>query len=203
MEKPLRRQQTAITSEAWMLMALLALFWGGSFAATRFALVEVGVLTLVAFRVAGGAIALWAYIWMRGLPVRGGLRIVAIYATMGLLNNIIPWSLIVWGQQHIASGLAAILNASTAIFTVLLASLVFHDERLTAAKAMGIAIGLAGVVVVMGVDVLGKLDLTSIAQLAILTAEKCDSVQGYLFGKAVPVAETLAIFNRAPFSRAA
>jgi len=89
---------------------------------------------------------------------------------MGFLNNVVPWSLIVWGQQHIASGLAAILNASTAIFTVSLAAMVFADERMTREKTLGVALGLAGVVVVMGTGALAALDLTSLAQIAILAA---------------------------------
>jgi drug/metabolite transporter (DMT)-like permease len=162
--------QTSISPAAWALMGLLALLWGCSFPATRAALGEVGVLTTVAFRVGEGALALWFVIALRGLPVRGGWRIVAIFAVMGLLNNVLPWSLIVWGQSHIASGLAAILNASTAIFTVSLAALILPDERLTARKSIGVLLGLAGVVMVMGVTALRSLDLTSLGQIAVLAA---------------------------------
>lgn len=164
------KPQTRISPTAWVLMALLALMWGGAFPSTRAALAEVGVLTTVAFRVAGGAAVLWAVIAWRGLPLRGGWRIVPIFAALGLFNNILPWSLIVWGQQHIASGLAAILNASTAIFTVVLAAMIFADERLTAEKTAGVLLGLAGVIVVMGVGALATFDLTSLSQLAILGA---------------------------------
>ncbi len=172
------RTALRITPEAWVLMAALALIWGGSFAATRIALAEVGFLTIVAFRVVGGALVLWSTILWRGLPVRGSWRTVAIFATMGLLNNILPWSLIVWGQQHIASGLAAILNASTAIFTVSLAALVFADERMTAQKIAGVTLGLAGVIVVMGMGALAALDLTSLGQLAIIAASASYAVAG-------------------------
>ncbi len=162
--------QKTIPPAAWGLMALLALLWGCSFPATRAALEEVGVMTTVAFRVAGGAIALWLVILLRRLPVSGGWRAVLIFAGMGFMNNVLPWCLIVWGQSHIASGLAAILNASTAIFTVLLAALVFADERLTMRKAGGVLLGLAGVATVMGLSALAAFDLTSLAQLAILGA---------------------------------
>lgn len=162
--------QASISPAAWALMGLLALLWGCSFPATRAALGEVGVLTTVAFRVGEGALALWLVIALRGLPVRGGWRIVGVFAVMGLLNNILPWSLIVWGQSHIASGLAAILNASTAIFTVSLAALILPDERLTARKSIGVLLGLAGVVMVMGVTALRSLDLTSLGQIAVLAA---------------------------------
>ncbi len=164
------KPQKTIPAAAWGLMALLALLWGASFPATRAALGEVGVMTTVAFRVTGGAIALWVVILLRGLPVRGGWRAALIFACMGFLNNILPWCLIVWGQSHIASGLAAILNASTAIFTVVLASVVFADEKLTPRKAVGVLLGLIGVATVMGLSALAAFDLTSLAQLAVLAA---------------------------------
>ncbi|MCX8510096.1 MAG: DMT family transporter [Rhodobacteraceae bacterium] len=170
MTKSAANPQKTIPATAWALMALLAFLWGGSFPATRAALGEVGVLTTVAFRVTGGAIALWLVIFLRGLPVRGGWRIALVFAGMGFLNNILPWCLIVWGQSHIPSGLAAILNASTAIFTVLLAALVFADEKLAPRKAVGVLLGLAGVATVMGLAALSAFDLTSLAQLAILGA---------------------------------
>lgn len=164
------KSQKSIPTAAWVLMALLALMWGASFPATRTALGEVSVLTVVAFRVTGGALALWLVIFLRGLPVRGGWRLALTFAGIGLMNNVLPWCLIVWGQSHIASGLAAILNASTAIFTVVLASLFFADERLTTRKAAGVMLGLAGVATVMGLAALASFDLTSLAQLAILAA---------------------------------
>jgi len=164
------KPQTSISPAAWGLMGLLAILWGCSFPATRAALGEVGVLTTVAFRVGEGALALWIVIFLRGLPVRGGWRIVAVFAVMGVLNNVLPWSLIVWGQSHIASGLAAILNASTAIFTVSLAALILPDERLTTRKSLGVLLGLAGVIMVMGISALRSLDLTSLGQIAVLAA---------------------------------
>jgi drug/metabolite transporter (DMT)-like permease len=90
--------------------------------------------------------------------------------TLGFFNNVVPFSLIVWGQTHIDSGLAGILNATTAIFSVLLAALVFPDERLTPAKGIGVALGLAGVVVTIGPAALAQLDFTSLGQLAVLAA---------------------------------
>ena len=158
-----------LSPSTWGLMCLLALIWGASFAANRYALTEVGVLTTVAFRVVGGAAVLWAWIVWRHLPLPRGVQWAALIG-MGLLNNVIPFSLIVWGQSHIPSGLASILNAATAIFTVSLAGLVFADERLSARKAAGVVLGFAGVVAVMGTDLLGGLDLTSLGQIAILGA---------------------------------
>lgn len=168
--------QTRINRRSWLSMALLALIWGGSFLSIRVALEEVGVLTTVAFRVGFAATALWAFVLARGLAVPRGARWARSCLFLGLFNNIVPFCLIVWGQTHIPSGLAGILNASTVMFSVGLAALFFRDERLTARKALGIAIGLAGVALTIGPGVLTGLDLTALGQLAILGAALSYSV---------------------------
>lgn len=128
------------------------------------------MFTTVAFRVGGASIALWVYVLLRRLPVLlSGRRVLALMG-MGVLNNVIPFSLIVWGQQHIPSGLAGILNAATAVFSVLLAAMVFVDERLTLNKGIGVFVGFVGVVVVVGRDALVALDITSLGQLAMIGA---------------------------------
>jgi drug/metabolite transporter (DMT)-like permease len=89
---------------------------------------------------------------------------------MGLLNNVIPFSLIVWGQTQIASGLASILNATMPLFTVLVAHVLTSDDRLTRPRVAGLAIGFAGVVVLIGPEALQGLGGDVLAQLAILAA---------------------------------
>ena len=90
------------------------------------------------------------------------------FAGMGLLNNVIPFSLMAWGQLYIPSGLTSIFNASTAIFGVLVAALLLKDERLSRRKAAGVAVGFAGVVTAIGIENLHDFDITSLAQLAVL-----------------------------------
>ncbi len=162
--------QTRINRASWATMVFLALIWGGSFLSIRMALEEVGVLTTVALRVGLAGVALWAYVLWRRLPVPSGGRWLMSCLFLGLFNNIIPFCLIVWGQTHIPSGLAGILNASNVIFSVGLAALIFRDERLTAHKSIGIVLGLAGVALTIGPGVLHDLDLTSLGQIAILGA---------------------------------
>ncbi len=162
--------QQRLTPRAWALLLLLALIWGGSFLSNRAALADVGVLMTVAFRVAGAALALWLYIWLRRLPVPRERRYLALFLTMGFLNNVIPFTLIVWGQTHVESGLASILNAATAIFTVVLTALVFPDERMTLRKAIGVGLGFLGVALAMGLNHLGALDPRALGQIAILGA---------------------------------
>ncbi|WP_295536714.1 DMT family transporter [uncultured Thioclava sp.] len=154
----------------WALLAALALIWGSSFLSNRAALAGADVFTVVFIRVSIGAVLLWLWVAFRAIPVGRDARMIVHFAVMGLLNNAIPFTLIVWGQKHIDSGLASILNASTAIFGALIAALVFRDERLSARKALGIAIGFAGVIVAIGPGALGGFDLTSAGQIAILGA---------------------------------
>jgi drug/metabolite transporter (DMT)-like permease len=87
---------------------------------------------------------------------------------MGLLNNVIPFTLMAWGQLYIPSGLTSIFNATTAIFGVLIAALLLSDENLSRRKAIGVAIGFSGVVVAIGLESLRNFDITSLAQLAVL-----------------------------------
>lgn len=160
--------QQSLTPRAWGLLILLALIWGASFLSNRAALEEVGFLTTVAFRVGGAAVALWLWIWWRGLPVPRDPRYVRHFLIMGILNNVIPFTLIVWGQTRVDSGLASILNSTTAIFTVILSAMVFADERMTARKAIGVALGFAGVAMAMGIGHLFALNPASLGQIAIL-----------------------------------
>ncbi|NBZ87998.1 EamA family transporter [Rhodobacteraceae bacterium CYK-10] len=176
-------RQTRLTSRSWGLMALLALIWGGSFTANHAALSALPVMTTVALRVSGAALALWAWIAVARLPVPQGRRFWGDAALMGLFNNLLPFSLIVWGQTQIPSGLAGILNASTALFSVLIAALAFADERLTRNRIAGLVLGLVGVVVTIGPASLHDFDLTSLGQLAILGAGLCYGLSG-AYGRA-------------------
>ena len=162
--------QKSIPPRAWAELLLLATIWGGSFISNRLALNEVPVLTTVAFRVAGACILLWIYVRLRRLPVPRAPRIWLAFLAMGLLNNALPFTLITWGQLTIPSGLAAIVNASTAIFGVLVAALAFRDERLTARRLTGVLLGFAGVAVAIGLQALATLNLASLPQLALVAA---------------------------------
>ncbi len=162
--------QQILSPRAWGELFLLALIWGGSFLSIRVGLEQLGVMTVVAFRILGALLVLWGYVLARGLPVPRSPRIWAAFLVLGLLNNVIPFSLITWGELRIASGLASILNAATAIFGVLVASLVFADERLRLRKAVGVMLGFAGVVTAIGLAALAEFDLASLSQLAILGA---------------------------------
>ena len=153
---------------AWAELFLLALIWGGSFLSIRVALDELGPLTVVAHRVVWATLLLWAYVMLRGLAVPRDPGLWVGFLGMGLLNNVIPFSLMAWGQQYIETGLTAILNAGTAMFGVLAAAVFLADERLTLRRAIGTALGFAGVATAIGLDALRALDLRSLGQLAVI-----------------------------------
>lgn len=149
-------------------MLLLAAIWGASFLSIRIALDEVGPLTAVAHRVGWAALALWLVVLLMRLPVPRDPRIWLGFLGMGLLNNVIPFGLMAWGQLYIETGLTSILNAATAIFGVIMAAIFFADERITLRKAVGVTLGFGGVATAIGLGNLISFDLRSLAQLAVI-----------------------------------
>ncbi len=166
----------------WAMLLALAVLWGGSFFFNGVAVRELPSFTLVWLRVAVAAAALLLVLRVLGQRVPTGGRVWAAFFGMGLLNNAVPFSLFVWGQHHIASGLASILNANTPLFTVLVAHLLTPDERLTPAKVAGVAVGFAGAVAMVGPDALSGLGTGLAAQLACLAAALSYAFAG-IFGR--------------------
>jgi len=134
----------------WLLLVALGLLWGWTYFFGKLALAELGPLTLVLGRVGIAALALDLCVWAAGHRLPRALRAWGAFALLGALNNLIPFSLIFWGQTRIASGLAAILNASTPLFTAVLAHLLTRDERLTPGRLAGVLLGLGGVALMVG-----------------------------------------------------
>lgn len=149
---PIHRRMTLAD---WGLLVFLSLLWGGSFFFNQVAVAELPTLTVVAARVVLAAAALWAAMLAIGMRMPRGGAGLAAFVVMGVLNNVVPFALIVWGQAQIGSGVAAILNASTPLFTVLLAHGLTADERLTPGRLGGVVIGFVGVAVMMGGAALG------------------------------------------------
>ena len=154
----------------WLLLVTLSLLWGGSFFLAEVALVDLPPLTVVLGRVGFAAPALNLYMVSSGRRMPLSPRLWGAFLVMGALNNLLPFSLIVWAQVHIDSGLAAILNATTPLFTVLLAHLLTADERLTRPRLAGVLLGFAGVALMIGPGALKGLGLAGLGQVAVLGA---------------------------------
>jgi len=132
----------------WGLLLVLALLWGGSFFFNGVAVRELPSFTLVWLRVVVAALALLLTLRVLGQRMPHGREVWIALFGMGLLNNVLPFFLIAWGQHAIASGLASILNATTPLFTVVVAHFLTLDERLTPARLAGIGIIIVGVYIV-------------------------------------------------------
>ncbi len=172
----------AMGGREWAMLLALAVLWGGSFFFNAVAVRELPSFTLVWMRVAVAAATLLLALRLLGQRMPNDGRVWAAFFGMGLLNNVVPFVLIVWGQHHIASGLASILNATTPLFTVLVAHLLTPDERLTPLKAAGVAVGFAGAVFMIGPDALGGLGTGVTSQVACLAGALTYAFAG-IFGR--------------------
>ena len=174
--------QRQMNATEWALLIALSILWGGSFFFIGIAVKELPPVTIVTLRVGIAALALLTLCRMLGFRLPRSPRVLRAYLGMGLLNNIIPFSLIVWGQTHIASGLASILNATTPLFTVIVAHLLTKDEKLSPNKLAGVVIGFAGVATMIGPAALTGQSSSLWGQLAILGAAVSYSFAG-IYGR--------------------
>lgn len=160
----------AMTPFEWGMLVALSVLWGGSFFFTGIAIRELPPLTIVFLRVALAAAILLVVLKAVGVPIPKSRSVWLAFLGMGFLNNVVPFCLIVWGQTHIASGLASILNATTPLFTVVVAHILTADEKMTGGRLVGVLFGLVGVVVMIGPTVLNTFGTNVLAQLAVLGA---------------------------------
>jgi drug/metabolite transporter (DMT)-like permease len=156
--------------------------WGTSFFFAKVAVAEVPPFTLVLGRVGLAALALLAIIHAAGERMPRDLGLWGAFLAMGALNNLVRFSLIFWGQTEIASGYASILNATTPLWTVLLAHVLTSDEKLTASRAAGVVAGLIGVAVMIGPEAFAGFGLHVLAQIACLAAAVSYAFAG-IFGR--------------------
>jgi drug/metabolite transporter (DMT)-like permease len=162
----------------WLMLFLLSVLWGGSFFFVGIAVVELPPLTIVSLRLVLAALTLWLVMVCMGQRLPRSLNVWGAFFVMGLFNSAIPFSLIVWGQTHIASGLASVLNATTPLFTVIMAGVFLADERISSRKIISIVIGFIGVVILIGPSSLDGLGVNVFAQLAVLGAAASYGISG-------------------------
>jgi drug/metabolite transporter (DMT)-like permease len=158
-----------MSARNWGLLLVLALLWGSSFFFYKVLVAAVPPVTVVLGRVALAAIAMHLWLMAQGeaMPMSG--QAWRRFLLLGFLNCSLPFALIAWSELRISSGLASILNATTPIFMVAVAHWSTDDEKLSAGKAIGIALGIIGVIVLVGPGVLsGGGDFW--AQLAVIAA---------------------------------
>ena len=161
---------TKMQPRDWGMLLLLSLLWGGSFFFVGVAVAELPPFTIVLCRVGFAAATLWLIMFIIRVPLPKTPALWGSFFIMGFTKNALPFSLIVWGQTQISSGLASILNATTPLFTVLIAAVLLADERLNAGKAIGVALGIGGTIVMIGPAALQGASDNALAMLAVLGA---------------------------------
>lgn len=154
----------------WGLIVFLSIIWGASFFFVEIAVERMTPLTIVLCRVGFAAILLLGFVWFtkKKMPKESGVW--GGFLVLGALNNVIPFSLITWGQGHIDSSLAAILNATAPVFSVILAHFLTKDEPLTKNRLTGVLFGWGGVAVLIGIDSLNGVGMKIAGQVAVLGA---------------------------------
>ena len=154
----------------WFLIVILSIIWGASFFFVEIAVEKMTPLTIVLYRVGFAAFLLWGFVWFtdRKMPKNPGIW--GAFLAIGILNNVIPFTLITWGQQYIDSSLASILNATTPVFSVILAHFLTKDEPLTKNRLTGVLFGWIGVAVLIGIEALSGVGMKIAGQAAVLGA---------------------------------
>jgi len=162
--------RTQMNRRDWGILLILAMIWGGAFFFIGVAVKHVPPLTYVWLRLTIAAGAMWAYLRFKGFKLGLPRQVWGSILLLALLNNALPFTLFGWGQTHIASGLASILNATTPIWGVLVAHFLTHDERMTPRKVAGVLLGFGGVATMIGPTLLRNIGSDALAQLACVTA---------------------------------
>ena len=154
----------------WTRLVALAALWGCSYLFIEIALVSASPVTIVFCRIVIAAACLVGYCAFTGIRTQLTGALVVSFFVMGILNNVVPFNLIAWGQTHITGGVASIFNATTPLFTVIVAHLWPGGERATPARIAGVVVGFVGVVVLIGFGNLGDIGRELPGQAAMLLA---------------------------------
>jgi drug/metabolite transporter (DMT)-like permease len=165
---PMIREQ--MNRSDWTILLVLALIWGGAFLFIGIAVRHVPPLTYVWLRLTIAAAGLWTYVLFTRERIGLPRQVLGSILLLALLNNALPFALFGWGQTHIASGLASILNATTPIWGVVVAHLLTNDERMSPRKLAGVLLGFGGVATMIGPSLLSDIGTSGLAELACVGA---------------------------------
>jgi drug/metabolite transporter (DMT)-like permease len=160
----------------WGILLFLAVIWGGAFLFIGVAVRHVEPLTYVWLRLTIAAAAMCLFLRFKGERLGLPREVWGSILLLALLNNALPFTLFGWGQTHIASGLASILNATTPIWGVLVAHVFTQDERMSPRKVAGVLLGFGGVAVMIGPSLLRQVGTDALAQVACIAASLCYAV---------------------------
>ncbi|MCK1669297.1 EamA family transporter [Bradyrhizobium sp. 153] len=166
------RQGTNIAVELALLVALATL-WGGSYTFIKLGVATIPPVTLIAARTTIAGLLLLAVMRARGIGMPTDRETWQRFAFQAVLNSVIPWTLIAWGERHVDAALATILNSAGPIFTFLLTALITRHEPTTPRKLFGVIAGMAGILLIVGVNAFHDIDSGLLAEAAIVAATIC------------------------------
>lgn len=173
-----------------LLLLILASLWGSSYLFTKIAVTEIPPLTLIALRVGGASVFLLAILAVRRLSLPRDAATWRRLALLSLFNSTGAWSILAWGQQHVSSGLASVLNSTSPLFVFVITLIFMTGERPALQKLIGAVLGFVGVILIVGVDVLDGLGQSVWGQLACLFGAAlygCAAIYGRRFADLPPV----------------
>jgi len=166
----------------WLRLLVLSLVWGATFLFVSLALRGTPGFTLVFLRVALAAAGFWVFIVASGRRMPRDRRLWGQFLVSGLITNAIPFSLIAWEQTQVEGGIAAVMNAMTPCFVVLLAHFLTKDEKATVQKAVGVLVGFLGAYVLLSPEIDGAVSMRGLGMIAGLTASVAHAAAG-IYGK--------------------
>lgn len=160
------RADSSVTD--WLLFGLLGLFWGSSYLFIKIGVETLPTFTLIAGRLGIGTLLIGVVLLAAREPLPRERRMYGHLLVLALVNIVVPFTLITWGEQSIESALASILNSTVPLFTIVLAALVLHDEPITVNRLVGLAVGFAGVVILTSRNLGSAAGGNPVGELAIL-----------------------------------
>jgi drug/metabolite transporter (DMT)-like permease len=184
------RQDTNIAVELALLVALATL-WGGSYTFIKLGVATIPPITLIAARTTVAGVLLLVVMWARGIKVPTDGPTWQRFSFQAVLNSVIPWTLIAWGERHVDAALATILNSAGPIFTFLLTAVVTRHEATSPRKLFGVVAGMAGILLIVGVDAFHDIGSGLVAEAAIVAATICYACAA-IFGRSFKGLDPLA-----------
>ncbi len=184
--------------QQWLMLFVLSVLWGGSFFFMKVALGELPVFTIVLLRVSLAALMLYLFLKVTKVAIPTDLKVWRLFFYLGFFNNIVPFALIIYGMSEIASGLASIINATTPLFTIVVAHFATADEKMSFNKVLGVMLGILGVSLLMGSEVFAGASQSIVAMMACLAAALSYAISS-LFGrqfKALQVSSSVGAFGQ-------
>lgn len=166
----------------YALLLLLATLWGSSYALIKLGVATIPPVTFIAARTVVAGLLLYAAMRLRGVALPTDRRMLGLFTFQALMNSVFPFTLIAWAETIVDAGLATILSSTTPIFVFLISWAVLRHERATPGRVFGVTVGIAGIVLIIGVDALAGLGRNILAQLALVVATVCYAIAA-IFGR--------------------